>query len=155
MYRELIVRYSGILLVFMLDLIVHGLCKYPALYMTRALFYAAVLTQLSSIEYCFIGVFVLIQSFLYNGCCGIDLIVMVPLTIFAFYVRNVVELHKVAHTVLAILGILIHYAVIDYGLMNRSLYCIFNLKSIVIHFIIVLILLYSLLKGSLGNRSKF
>jgi hypothetical protein len=154
MYTELIVRYSGILFLFILDLIVHGLCMYPALYLTRTLFYAAVLTRLPGIEYCFIGILVLIQSFLYNGCCGIDLIVMMPLTVLAFYIRNVVDLHKMVHALLAVLGILIHYTVIDYGLMNRSLYCIFNLKSIAIHFIIVLILLYSLLKGSLDNRSK-
>jgi hypothetical protein len=154
MYMASIVHYTAIIALFLLDLVLHGWFACPVVYITRSLYYASLFKRLPLFEYFFIGALVLLQSFLYNGCCGIDLIIMVPLTIVAFQVRKVVDLNPLVHALLAVLGVLIHYAVIDYALMNRALSCMFNLKIIVIHFILVLILFYTILKGSSGNRSK-
>ncbi len=154
MYTVLVLHYAKILFLFFLDLVFQGFFACPTYYFTRSMYYTALFKKLPVFEYFFLGSLVVIQSFLYNGCCGVDLIVMVPLTMAAFYLRSTIDLNPLVHALLALCGILIHYAVIDYGLINRPLFCMFSLQSIVIHFIIVLILVYTLFKGSLGNRSK-
>lgn len=154
MYTVLVLHYLEIVLLFFLDFVLQGFFACPTFYFTRAMYYTALFKKLPSFEYFFLGSLVVIQSFVYNGCCGVDLIVMIPLTMAAFHLRSIVDLNIFVHALLALCGVLIHYAVIDYGLITRPLSCMFSLQSIVIHFIIVLILVYTLFKGSLGNRSK-
>lgn len=155
MITNIFFYYIFIVLALLVDLIACCLFSFHALYLTRILYYLEIFKATSLWRLIPIGFLVLVESFIFNGCCAIDLIVMVPLTLAAYKIRKAVHLHSFVYALLVMICLLVHYMVLDYGLFGRSLQFVFNLKSFSIHFIIILILINYIFGGSQGNRSRY
>lgn len=144
-------NYFFIIVGFFVDILLYSLCYYPLISIVRIMYYIQILKD-DLYKLITVAFFVLVESFLYSACCGIDLIVMVPIYIGIRALKRIAHIDLFLQACLVLLSLAIHYSVVDYGLFSRSLYCFFNLKNIITHFIIVLIMLYYM-RGSQGNRS--
>lgn len=136
---------------FLVDIVAYRLCFFPALSLVRILYYTRIFTRSSLLDILFAGCAVLVESFLYNACCAIDLVVMVPLTVIAFSLRKIVHLHRMVFFFLSLSFLTLHYMVIDYGLFNRPLNCYFNWN---VFFVEILTLIF-VMRISFNSNSKF
>lgn len=138
---------------FLLDVLFYGLFYYPVVSCVRVLYYAWICTRATYASVIFAGLFVLIESFLYSSCCAADLIVMIPTSLVAWTIINMVDSNKAVLIILILAALCVHYAVIDYGLFKRPLSPMFTWYNLLMYGIIILFVVYYK-GGSQGNRAK-
>ena len=151
MLTTLVLSISISLLCFLGDLTVWGLYHVPLLFLSRSLLYVVLCTGIPFGWAAMAGLFVLLQSFIFQGTLGADLIIMIPLAMAVYYVRRIIDLNFISEMGLVYMCLLINALVIDPGILRYSFTQII-LALAPLHFIFALCMLY-LVRGSQGNRS--
>ncbi len=152
MNKQLIKYYLVVSLSFFADILVLMLCQTQMLFSVRAFYYAQAATQVSFIYLLLPGALVILESFLYSGYCAVDLIAMVPLTFALYKIQKMVTGSLWITSCLAFGCFIFHALVVDYGLFDRSLSCVVNLKGSLFHAILIVVVIRYILRGSQGNR---
>lgn len=153
MFKQFVVYYLLVIVGASLDLMVLALCHTQMLFSVRALYYAQAATQVSLARLFLPGAVIILESFLYSGYCGSDLIVMAPLTYALYKVQKIITPSVLVSSLLAFVCFIIHALVIDYGLFDRSLGCAVSLKGSLFHAILIVLIVRYILRGNQGNRS--
>lgn len=142
-----------VLLTFFSDFFIYGLFNKMIFFFLRTLLYSELFLTCNVFRISIISFFLLMESFFYSAYCGIDLIVILPLFFLISKYKKLININLFIISVLVVFALLFHYFIIDYLIFLKPLH-ILNLKNLIIHFIIVIIMIKYLLEGSLGNRSK-
>ncbi len=151
MLNALVLFMSVSFLCFLGDLTVWGLYHVPLLFLSRSLFYVLVCSGVSFGWVSMAGLFVLLQSFIFQGTLGADLIIMVPLALAVYYLRQIIDLTLLSEAFLVYMCLLTNSIVVDLGIL-RYPFTQLILSIAQLHFILALFMLY-LVRGSQGNRS--
>lgn len=137
--------------IFFLDLAAFKLCDSQWLYGIICLYYAQAVYTPSWRLLIMPGFLVLLESFMYSNCFGVDLTCMIPLTSMFYYLKKYIHDGILLVIIGTFLSFLLHLLIVYHGVFGRQLRCLMPLKSIVIHGILIIIVCY-LLRGNQGNR---
>jgi len=137
--------------VFFLDLAFAFVCATRWLFGMLCIYYIQAFTQASWRALLVPGFLILLETFIYTSCLGVDLAVMVPLTLMIFALKNYIHQDKLLIAFGAGICFLVHLLIIYHGFFGRSISSLLPLKSSIIHGILIITVCY-LVQGSQGNR---
>lgn len=145
--------YFSVLLLFLVDLMTVSFLEHPGFSIIRAVYYTELLRPVIDLRIFFVGLLLLLETFIYSGIFGLDLIILVPLTILLCYFKSVVNTMKVTHFISIVASFVIHTLLIDCMAFSSAVSHVLSLTGIGINFIIIIILLKYIFRGSQGDRS--
>ncbi len=120
--------------------------------LVRMFYYAQLFGPSSRVRVVFIGLVVLLESFLIHGIICVDLLVLIPLTAFIQYFHPRLQPIRPLCILLILISLGIHASVIDSFIFLKSLKSCVSLTIFGIYSILLYIVLAYILEDNRGNR---
>jgi hypothetical protein len=144
----MIVIYS---ILFVLDFVFALVCATRWIFAVLCMYYVQAFMQTSWWALLVPGMLVLLETFVFTGCLGVDLSAMVPLMYIIFILKKYIHQDVLLTSVGAGTCVVLHMLIVYHGFFGRSVGSLLSLKSGIIHGILIIVVYY-FLQGSQGNR---
>lgn len=136
---------------FLLDLVFALMCSTRFIFAVLCLYYVQAFVYTSWWALLVPGLLIVLETFIFTGCVGVDLAVMVPLTFLLYLLKKYIQQDKILILLGAGICVLLHLLIVYHGFFGRSVSSLLSLKSNIIHGILLVTVCY-FIQGSQGNR---